>query len=364
MITRATNFSAGPSTIPEAVLQRVQNELLDWGGTGASIMEISHRSQDFMEKILAPARAKLKLLLNIPDNYQILFVTAGTSHQFSMVPMNLLNLKAWDRADYFYTGTWSGKAIKEAQRYGKINVALSTENTQFRKINSSDDFHFDPNASYVHYTPNETIHGFQFHEIPETNGVPLVADMSSEILSRTIDVSKFGLIYAGAQKNIGPAGLVIVIIREDLLGHAHAHTPTMMDYKICADNDSMYNTPATYSWYLAGLVFKWLKAQGGLKAMAKINHLKAKKLYDYIDNSGFYANPVAKNSRSIMNVPFTLADAALDKKFLAESEAAGLLYLAGHRSVGGMRASIYNAVTLEAVDVLINFMQEFAKKNG
>ncbi len=359
-MNRVYNFCAGPASLPVAVLEQARDEMLNWHGKGLSVMEMSHRGADY-QSIANEAEQDLRDLLNIPANYKVLFMQGGASSQFAMIPMNLMR---GGTADYIVTGQWSQKAAKEAKRYGKVNIAASTEDSNFSKAPRQSELKLTEGASYVHYCANETIGGVAFDYIPETNGVPLVADFSSCILSEELDVTKFGMIYAGAQKNIGPAGLVIVIIREDLLGHAHAHTPTMMDYKICADNDSMYNTPATYSWYLAGLVFKWLKAQGGLKAMAKINHLKAKKLYDYIDNSGFYANPVAKNSRSIMNVPFTLADAALDKKFLAESEAAGLLYLAGHRSVGGMRASIYNAVTLEAVDVLINFMQEFAKKNG
>lgn len=359
-MTRAYNFCAGPASLPLAVLEQAANEMTNWHGKGLSVMEMSHRGDDY-QSIAKAAEQDLRDLLNIPANYKVLFMQGGASSQFAMIPMNLMR---GGTADYVITGQWSKKAAAEAKRYGKVNIAYSSEDTNFDRAPAQSDLKLTEGASYVHYCANETIGGVAFDHIPETNGVPVVADLSSCILSEELDVSKFGMIYAGAQKNIGPAGLVIVIIREDLLGHAHAHTPTMMDYKICADNDSMYNTPATYSWYLAGLVFQWLKQQGGLKAIGAINHAKAKKLYDYIDNSGFYANPVAKNNRSLMNVPFTLKDSALDKAFLAESEAAGLLYLAGHRSVGGMRASIYNAVTEEAVDALIAFMQEFAAKHA
>lgn len=359
-MTRAYNFCAGPAALPLAVLEQAQSEITNWHGRGLSVMEMSHRGADY-QSIAKKAEQDLRDLLKVPSNYKILFMQGGASSQFSMIPMNLMR---GGTADYIVTGQWSKKAVKEAQRYGKVNIAYSSEDSNFDRAPSQSDLKLTEGASYVHYCANETIGGVAFDSIPETNGVPIVADYSSCILSEPLDVSKFGMIYAGAQKNIGPAGLVIVIIREDLIGHAHPHTPTMMDYKICADADSMYNTPPTYSWYLAGLVFQWLKDQGGLEAMKKVNDAKAEKLYNYIDNSGFYANPVAKNNRSKMNVPFTLANSDLDKQFLAESEAAGLLYLAGHRSVGGMRASIYNAVTQEAVDALISFMQEFAEKNN
>lgn len=359
-MTRLYNFCAGPAALPLAVLEQARDEMTDWHGKGLSVMEMSHRGKDY-QSIATKAEQDLRDLLNVPENYKILFMQGGASSQFSMVPFNLMRGGV---ADYIVTGQWSKKAVQEAQRYGKVNIAYSSEATNFDRAPAQSDLNLTEGASYVHYCANETIGGVAFDYIPETNGVPIVADLSSCILSEELDVSKFGMIYAGAQKNIGPAGFVIVIIREDLLGHAHAHTPTMMNYKVCADANSMYNTPATYSWYLAGLVFQWLKQLGGLKAIGEINSTKAQKLYDYIDNSGFYANPVAKNNRSKMNVPFTLANSDLDKQFLAESEAAGLLYLAGHRSVGGMRASIYNAVTLEAIDALINFMQEFAKKHA
>lgn len=359
-MTRAYNFCAGPAALPLAVLEKAQQEMTNWNGTGLSVMEMSHRGDDY-QSIAKQAEQDLRDLLNVPDNYKILFMQGGASSQFGMVAMNLMRNGT---ADYIVTGQWSKKAVAEAQRYGKVNIAADTADSNYSKAPTQSELKLTEGASYVHYCANETIGGVAFDYIPETNGVPLVADLSSCILSEPIDVTKFGMIYAGAQKNIGPAGLVIVIIREDLIGHAHPHTPTMMNYKVCADADSMYNTPATYSWYLAGLVFQWLKEQGGLTAIKEINDRKAAKLYDYIDNSGFYANPVARNNRSKMNVPFTLANSDLDKKFLAESEAAGLLYLAGHRSVGGMRASIYNAVTEEAVDALIAFMKEFAAKNA
>lgn len=364
-MNRAYNFCAGPAALPLEVLEQARAEMTDWHGKGLSVMEMSHRGKDFVG-IAEEATQDLRDLLKVPANYKIMFMHGGAHSQFSMIPMNLFrgNSPADYQADYIVTGQWSAKAVQEAKRYGNIHIAASTEHNNYSSAPSQNELQLNPKASFVHYAANETIGGVAFDYIPETNGIPLVADYSSSILSEPLDVSKFGLIYAGAQKNIGPAGLCVVIVREDLLGHNIPGTPTMFDYKTCADADSMYNTPPTYSWYLSGLVFKWLKAQGGVEAIAKVNHRKAKKLYDYIDNSGFYANPVALNNRSIMNVPFTLADSALDKKFLAESEAEGLLYLAGHRSVGGMRASIYNAVPEEAVDALISFMQEFAKKNG
>lgn len=358
---RAYNFCAGPAALPEAVLQQAQAELLDYQGKGLSVMEMSHRSADYVA-IAEQAEQDLRELINIPSNYKVLFLQGGASQQFSMIPLNLLRGKT--SADYVNTGMWSDKAIKEAKKFCQVNVVASDEANNFRAVPAFESWQVNPQAAYLHYTPNETIHGVQFDFVPQTN-VPLVADYSSIILAEPIDVSKFGLIYAGAQKNIGPAGLVVVIVREDLLGDVVKGTPTMLDYKIHADNASMYNTPSTYAWYLSGLVFKWLKAQGGLSSMAQINQRKAAKLYAAIDNSdGFYANPVAIANRSIMNVPFALADASLDKSFLKEAEANHLLNLAGHRSVGGMRASIYNAVPEEGVDALISFMGEFAKRNG
>lgn len=360
-MTRVFNFCAGPAALPTAVLEKASGEMLNWQGKGLSVMEMSHRSAEYVS-IATQAEQDLRDLLSIPDNYKVLFMQGGATAQFAMIPMNLLRGK--NTADYIHTGQWSAKAIKEASRYCEVKLAASAEDKNFTYAPKQADLKLNPDAAYVHYTPNETIGGVEFDYIPETGDVPLVADFSSSILSEELDVSKFALIYAGAQKNIGPAGLCIVIVREDLLGDVLEGTPTAMNYQVAADNGSMYNTPATYSWYLAGLVFDWLKQQGGVSAMAVINQRKAKKLYDYIDASGFYANPVAVNNRSKMNVPFTLKDAALDKTFLAEAEQKGLLNLAGHRSVGGMRASIYNAVTEEAVDALIDFMKDFASRNG
>ena len=360
-MTRVYNFCAGPAALPTAVLEKASGEMLNWQGKGLSVMEMSHRSTEYVS-IATQAEQDLRDLLSIPDNYKVLFMQGGATAQFAMIPMNLLRGK--NTADYIHTGQWSAKAIKEASRYCEVKLAASAEDKNFTYAPKQTDLKLNPDAAYVHYTPNETIGGVEFDYIPETGDVPLVADFSSSILSEELDVSKFALIYAGAQKNIGPAGLCIVIVREDLLGDVLEGTPTAMNYQVAADNGSMYNTPATYSWYLAGLVFDWLKQQGGVSAMAVINQRKAKKLYDYIDASGFYANPVAVNNRSKMNVPFTLKDAALDKTFLAEAEQKGLLNLAGHRSVGGMRASIYNAVTEEAVDALIDFMKDFASRNG
>lgn len=359
---RAYNFCAGPAALPEAVLQQAQAELVDYQGKGLSVMEMSHRSADYVA-IAEQAEQDLRDLMNIPSNYKILFLQGGASQQFAMIPMNLLRGKT--SADYVNTGMWSDKAIKEAKKFCQVNVVASDEANNFRAVPAFESWQRHADAAYLHYTPNETIHGVQFDFIPDVGEMPLVADYSSIILAEPLDVSKFGLIYAGAQKNIGPAGLVVVIVREDLLGQTIKGTPTMLDYKIHADNGSMYNTPSTYAWYLSGLVFKWLKTQGGLEKMAEINQRKAAKLYAAIDGSGgFYANPVAIANRSMMNVPFTLTDSSLDKTFLKEAEANHLLNLAGHRSVGGMRASIYNAVPEQAIDTLVSFMQEFAKRHG
>jgi phosphoserine aminotransferase len=365
-MNRVFNFCAGPSALPTEVLNKASAEMLNWNGKGLSVMEMSHRSPEYVS-IAQQAELDLRDLLSIPDNYKVLFMQGGATAQFAMIPMNLL--RGNKNADYINTGQWSAKAIKEASRYCDVSVIASSEDKSFTYAPSQADLKLNPSAAYVHYTPNETIGGVGFDYIPETGDVPLVADYSSSILSETLDVSKFGLIYAGAQKNIGPAGLCIVIVREDLLtlgplGGVLKSTPTSMNYKVAADNGSMFNTPATYSWYLAGLVFDWLKQLGGVAAIAKINQRKADKLYGYIDQSEFYANPVAINNRSKMNVPFTLKSADLDKVFLAEADKTGLLNLAGHRSVGGMRASIYNAVTEEAVDALIAFMKDFASRNA
>ena len=360
-MTRPYNFSAGPAALPEAVLQQAQNELLDWHGAGMSVMEMSHRGKEFTA-IAAEAERDLRDLLAIPDKYKVLFMQGGATSQFAMVPMNLL--RGRPGADYVNTGIWSKKAIKEAGRYGKVNVVASSEDQSFTTIPAFDSWQCDPEAAYLHYTPNETIGGLEFHSTPETGEVPLVADMSSTILSRPLDVSRFGLIYAGAQKNIGPAGLTIVIVRDDLIGQTLPGTPTMFDYKVHADSDSMNNTPPTFGWYLAGLVFKWLKEQGGLEAMAERNRRKAELLYGTIDQSDFYANPIDPNCRSWMNVPFTLADSELDGTFLKEAAAAGLVGLKGHRSVGGMRASIYNAIPEAGIEALVSFMNEFAARHG
>ena len=360
-MARVFNFCAGPAALPEKVLEKAAAEMLDWQGKGLSIMEMSHRSPEYVS-VAKKAEQDLRDLLVIPDNYKVLFMQGGASAQFAMIPMNLLRGKK--SADYINTGQWSAKAIKEAKNYCDVNVVASSEDKGFSYAPAQSALKLNPDAAYVHYTPNETIGGVEFDYIPDTGDVPLVADFSSSILSAELDVSKFALIYAGAQKNIGPAGLCIVIVREDLLGGVIKGTPTTMDYKVVADNDSMYNTPATYSWYLAGLVFEWLKEQGGVTAMNVINLRKAKKLYDYIDASGFYANPVAPKNRSIMNVPFTLKLDALDAGFIKEADEKGLLNLKGHRSVGGMRASIYNAVSEQAVDALIAFMQDFASRNA
>lgn len=356
-MARVYNFSAGPAMLPEAVIQQAQAEMLDWRGTGMSVMEMSHRGKDYTA-IAEKAEADLRQLLAIPDNYKVLFVQGGASLQFAMIPMNLA--QAGDRVDYVNTGVWSDKAIKEASRFCDVNVVAE----QTTAVPDVSQWALSENSRYVHYTPNETIGGLEFHHIPDVGERILVADMSSTILSRPIDVSKFGLIYAGAQKNIGPAGLCIVIVREDLIGNARPGTPTMMDYKVLADNASMYNTPATYAWYMAGLVFDWLLQQGGLSVMADMNQRKAAKLYAAIDQSnGFYANPVKPADRSWMNVPFTLKDSSLDDAFLAEAKAQGLTSLKGHKLVGGMRASIYNAMPEAGVDALVTFMQDFAQQH-
>lgn len=360
LMTRKFNFCAGPAALPESVLLQAQQELPDWQGQGLSVMEMSHRGEA-MTSIATRAEADFRELLGIGDDYAVLFLQGGASLQFAAIPLNLAGQD--QRVDYVNTGEWSKKAIKEAKRFADVNVVATAEASNFSTIPAFETWQCSADAAYLHYTPNETIGGVEYHWVPEV-AAPLVADMSSTILSRPIDVSKFGVIYAGAQKNIGPAGLTIVIVRRDLLGKASAQCPTMLDWKVAADNGSMYNTPATYAWYLAGLVFQWLKAQGGLAAMEQLNRRKAEKLYAYIDASGFYKNPVEIASRSLMNIPFTLPDAALDKPFLAGAEDAGLLNLKGHRSVGGMRASLYNAVPEAAVDALIAYMQDFAQRQG
>ena len=359
-MARVFNFSAGPAALPLEVLEEAKAGLPDWQNGGMSVMEISHRSKAFMA-VAEQAEADLRELMGISDDYAVLFLQGGASTQFSAVPLNLAGADA--TADYVNTGQWSKKAIAEAKRFTKVNVAATAEDTNFSTIPAQESWQLSDNAAYLHYTPNETIGGVEYFWVPQVSA-PLVVDMSSTILSRPVNVADYGVIYAGAQKNIGPAGLTLVIVRRDLLGNAAEGCPAMLNWQTAADNDSMYNTPPTFALYLAGLVFDWLKAQGGVEAMELINRRKAEKLYAAIDGSDFYANPVEVQSRSLMNVPFTLADDSLDKQFLAESEEAGLLNLKGHRSVGGMRASIYNAVGEDAVDALIAFMQDFEQRNG
>jgi phosphoserine aminotransferase len=358
---RIFNFSAGPAALPQDVLEKARDELVNWRGCGMSVMEMSHRGKEYMS-IQAEAEADLRELLAIPANYKVLFLQGGASSQFAMIPMNLLRGKA--SADYLNTGEWSKKAIKEAEKYCTVNVVASSEDKNFTYAPPQEDWKLDPEAAYVHYTPNETIGGVEIFWTPQTGNVPLVADMSSNILSRPIDVSKFGLIYFGAQKNIGPAGLTVVIVRDDLLGQTVKGTPTMFDYNTHADNDSMYNTPPTYAIYIAGLVFKMLKAKGGLAVMVQANRTKAKLLYDFLDTSSVFISPVARENRSLMNIPFTLKDATLDEEFLKGAKARNMAQLKGHKSVGGMRASIYNAMPIEGVQALVAYMKDFEKQHG
>jgi phosphoserine aminotransferase len=357
-MSRIFNFSAGPAMLPAEVLARAGDEMLDWRGSGMSVMEMSHRGAEFIS-IYEEAERDLRELLAAPRNYKILFLQGGATLQFAQVPMNLLRGKG--KADYVLTGEWSKKAVKEAKNYCDVAIAASSEDRNFTYAPKSWQTRSD--AAYVHYCSNETIGGVEYHAVPKTN-LPVVVDASSHFLSRPLDVSKFALIYAGAQKNAGPAGLTIVIVREDLIGQAAKGTPSVMDYKLQADADSMLNTPATYSLYIAGLVFKWIKQQGGLAAIEKKNIEKAKLLYEYLDSSSFFKNPVAKEDRSRMNVPFTLANAGLDGDFLKGAEARDLVQLKGHRSVGGMRASIYNAMPIEGVQKLVEYMREFEQKHG
>ncbi len=361
MTKRAFNFCAGPAALPEEVLKQVQAELLDWQGKGLSVMEMSHRGSDFIA-LAAEAEQDLRDLLLVPNNYKVLFLQGGASQQFAQIPLNLM--RDDQKADYIDTGIWANKAIAEASRFGAVNIAGTGKGYNYFAIPGQNEWQLSKDAAYVHYTSNETIGGVEFDWIPEVGDIPLVVDMSSDILSRPVDVSKFGVIYAGAQKNIGPSGLVVTIIREDLLGKQRSDCPTMLNYKVAADNDSMYNTPPTFSWYLAGLVFKWLKKQGGLEGMKKINQQKQELLYGYIDSTEFYNNPINPSNRSWMNVPFRLIDERLDKLFLEKAEKNNFLNLKGHRSVGGMRASIYNAVGLDAVQALVAFMKEFEKEHG
>jgi phosphoserine aminotransferase len=360
-LARVFNFSPGPAVLPQPVLEQARDEMLDWHASGMSVMEMSHRGKEFMG-IAAQAEADLRELLAIPAGYKVLFLQGGASLQFAMVPANLLRGRA--SADYIHTGEWAKKAIGEARKFCQVNVAASSEDRNFSYVPKQQAWKSRRDAAYVHITSNETIGGIEYHWVPETGDVPLVADMSSDILSRPIDVSKYGLIYAGAQKNIGPAGLTIVIVREDLIGKASPTPPAMLDYKVQADNESMYNTPPTYAVYIAGLVFQWLKKNGGLAAMHRLNREKAGLIYGLLDGSAFYSSPVAKEDRSLMNVPFRLKSESLDEEFLKQARAAGMIQLKGHRSVGGMRASIYNAMPLAGVQALVDFMRDFEKRNG
>jgi phosphoserine aminotransferase len=358
---RVFNFAAGPATVPLEVLEQAKAELTDWRGSGMSVMEVSHRSKAF-QAVAAELEASVRELLGVPAGYKVIFLQGGASAQFAGIPLNLTTAES--TVDYVNTGAWSKKALGEAKRYCKVNIAADETASGYNTVPAPGALKLTPGAAYLHYTPNETIGGVEFGYVPDSGGAPLVADFSSTFLSRPIDVSRFGLIYAGAQKNVGPAGLCIVIVREELIGRARAGTPQVMDYKAMADDGSMLNTPPTFAWYLSGLVLKWIRGQGGLAAMERHNRAKATALYAAIDDSGFYRNPVAKDCRSWMNVPFTLARPELDKTFLSEAQAAGLTNLEGHRSVGGMRASIYNAMPLAGVHALISFMQEFQRRNG
>jgi len=362
MTNRVYNFNPGPAILPEPVLKEVQENLLALPGVGMSILEISHRSSTF-ENILNETINNLKKLANIPENYKILFLGGGASLQFSMVPLNLMPPK--NKADYIVTGSWSKKAVKEAKRVGAVNIAPSTEDENFKRIPRQDELKLDPDAAYVHYTSNNTIYGTEWNYIPEVGNVPLVCDMSSDIFSYPFDVSKFGLIYAGVQKNLGPAGVTLVIIREDLLERSQDTLHTMLNYKIHAENNSLYNTPPVFAIYIVGLVAKWLLNLGGLEAIAKLNDEKAKLIYDAIDNSnGFYKGHAEKDSRSKMNITFRLPSEELEKKFVKEATEQGLVGLKGHRSVGGLRASVYNAFPIEGAKALVEFMKDFQNKNS
>ncbi len=360
-MTRVFNFSAGPAALPEPVLRQAADEMLDWHGSGMSVMEMSHRGKEFIA-IHAEAETSLRELLGVPANYKVLFMQGGAMAENAIVPMNMLRGKS--SADYINTGEWSKKSIKEAKKYAKVNVAATSEATNFDRIPLRDSWQLDPNAAYVHICSNETIGGVEYHFTPDVGDVPLVADMSSSIMSRPVEVAKYGLIYGGAQKNIGPAGVTIVVVRDDLIGQALPITPSAFDYKQQADNDSMLNTPPTYAIYIAGLVFNWIKGQGGLAGMEAHNRAKAALLYDALDASSFYTSPVARADRSLMNVPFKLRDEALDDAFLKGAQARSMFQLKGHRSVGGMRASIYNAMPVEGVKALVAYMKEFEATHG
>tara|TARA_Y100001936_G_C16088627_1_gene684019 strand:- start:1653 stop:2747 length:1095 start_codon:yes stop_codon:yes gene_type:complete len=364
-VERIFNFSAGPAALPLEVLQVAKNEIINWHDSGISVMEMSHRSKEFTY-IIQETETDLRQLVNIPSNYKILFLSGGATSQFSMVPMNLLRGK--NTADYINSGAWSTKAIKEAQKYCEVNIAASSEASGFNYAPTQNEWILNQDSAYVHYTPNETISGVEFNWVPNMDyskgNIPLVADMSSNILSRRLDITKYGLIYAGAQKNMGAAGLTIVIVREDLLGEEIKNTPSTFNYKTHADNFSMYNTPPTYAIYITGLVFKWLKKKGGLNEIEKINRMKAALLYNLIDRIEFYSCPIKKSDRSRMNVCFTLKNTNLEKKFLEQAQNRGLVQLKGHRSVGGMRASLYNAMPIEGVLSLVTFMEEFANNHA
>ena len=360
-MTRVFNFSAGPAALPESVLRQAADEMLDWHGSGMSVMEMSHRGKEFIA-IHAEAESLLRELLGVPANYKVLFMQGGAMAENAIVPMNMLRGHA--SADYINTGEWSKKSIKEAAKYAKVNVAASSESTHFDRIPKRDTWKLDPNAAYVHICSNETIGGVEYHFTPDVGNVPLVADMSSSIMSRPVDVTKYGLIYGGAQKNIGPAGVTLVIVRDDLIGQALPITPSAFDYKQQADNDSMLNTPPTYGIYIAGLVFKWIKAQGGLAGIEVHNRAKAKLLYDVLDASEFFSSPVERADRSLMNVPFKLKDESLDAEFLKGAQERSMIQLKGHRSVGGMRASIYNAMPIEGVQALVAYLKEFEARHG
>ena len=360
-MTRVHNFSAGPAVLPEPVLRQAAEEMLDWHGSGMSVMEMSHRGQEFMS-IAAEAQALLRELLAVPPDWHVLFMQGGAIAANAIVPMNLLRGRR--SIDFVETGVWSRKSLEEARRYAEVRVAASSAAGGFTSIPPRETWQLDPNAAYVHICSNETIGGVQYHFVPDVGDVPLVADVSSDILSRPLDITRFGLVYGGAQKNIGPAGLTIVIVRRDLLGQALAVTPTAFDFSVVAEADSMYNTPPTYAIYIAGLVFRWIRAEGGVQAMARRNEAKARMLYGYLDGSGLFRCPVAPDCRSLMNVPFKLADERLDAEFLRGADERGLVQLKGHRTVGGMRASIYNAMPIEGVAALVDYLREFEARHG
>ncbi len=356
---RVYNFSAGPAILPEEVLKRAADEMLEYGESGQSVMEMSHRSKEY-QAIIDSVEASLRRVMSIPDNYKVLFLQGGASSQFAMIPLNLMNKN--HKADFVLTGQWANKAYQEASRYGTANVVASSKDKTFSYIPELDPAKFDPEADYFHICYNNTIYGTRFNELPDTKDVPIIADMSSCILSEPVDVSKYGMIYAGAQKNMGPAGLTVVIIREDLIGNAMDITPTMFNYQTHADNGSMYNTPPTYGIYILGLVLDWIEKKGGLEAMAELNKKKAELLYNFLDSSKLFKATVQGKDRSLMNVPFVTGSDELDAQFVKEAKAAGLINLKGHRSVGGMRASIYNAMPYEGVEKLVKFMSDFEAK--